>query len=210
MQNVQTRILTERISYLPATDEPLSADVGIVRGDRFCWIFDVGNSEKSLRLIEGIRAEKNVVLSHFHADHCGNFARVSCHEMYCGRFTQTKLKTGTEVQVPVTIDDGVRITLFPIPSTHSRGAVGLAVNDEYAFLGDAVYGMRKAGEAVYNVSLLNEMIMVLEAVKVRDFLLSHDPDFARPKEQVIRKLKELYRTRMTGEAFLHPGEEYHI
>ena len=37
--------VTDRISYIKATEKPLSADVGIIEGDEFCWIFDVGADE---------------------------------------------------------------------------------------------------------------------------------------------------------------------
>ena len=37
--------INDRISYIKATEKPLSADVGIVEGDEFIWIFDVGADE---------------------------------------------------------------------------------------------------------------------------------------------------------------------
>ena len=37
--------INDRISYIKATGKPLSADVGIVEGDKFIWIFDVGADE---------------------------------------------------------------------------------------------------------------------------------------------------------------------
>lgn len=206
MGNEELRVLSERIQYLPATENPLSADVGIVRGDRRDWIFDVGSSETAFRLLQECRPEKNIVLSHFHGDHTGNMARIDFCQLYCGSWTRSRLQLGTEVCGPVAFDDGAHLTIFPLPSTHSKGAVGLVVNGEYAFLGDAVYGAEKNGRTSYNVNVLKEMIAALEAVPARYFLLSHDAAFARPKDRVLSELKTLYSLRKPGEPFVFPGD----
>ena len=40
--------INEKISYIPAADEPLSADVGIIRDEGKLWLFDVGCGEAHL------------------------------------------------------------------------------------------------------------------------------------------------------------------
>ena len=37
--------ITEQISYIKASDEPLSADVILVEGKEYLYVFDVGNNE---------------------------------------------------------------------------------------------------------------------------------------------------------------------
>lgn len=199
---MELRTLSKQILYLPATSQPLSADVGIIRGDKFVWIFDVGSNDEAVDIIQGIDREKNIILSHFHEDHIRNLERISYKGMYCGDYTKFKLQKGTEVQAPITYEDGVKLTLFPIPSIHSKGTIGLEVNEEYAFLGDAVYGARKNGKVVYNINILKEMIATLEKVKAQQFLISHDAAFMQPKAKVIAELKELYKMRKPGEAYL--------
>lgn len=194
--------LTERISYLPASLEPLSSDIGFIHGDRYEWVFDVGSNEEALKVIQGMEREKNVILSHFHKDHTDNLERISYENLYCGDYTKKKFGKGIEVKSQVTFEDGVRITIFPIPSLHSKGTVGLEVEEEYAFLGDAVYGMMKNGKAAFNINLLKETIFVLESLKADKLLISHNVAFVKSKAEVIAELKKLYNMRRTGEAYV--------
>jgi glyoxylase-like metal-dependent hydrolase (beta-lactamase superfamily II) len=202
MEKNGLRLLTERISYLPASNDPLSADVGLVRGDGAWWIFDAGACGEAARLIERLPGEKNVVLSHFHQDHAGNLGRIVCSRLYCGDFTKKKLRAGIPVTKPLTFDDGIKLTIFPLPSTHVRGALGLAAGEEYVFLGDALYGEQKQGREAYNVNTLRDMITALTALPAKYFLLSHDPDFAVPREKALARLEALYQKRVSGEAYV--------
>lgn len=199
---MELRTLSKQISYLPATTQPLSADVGLIRGDRFDWIFDVGSNAETMETIQQGDKEKNIVLSHFHADHIRNLEQIRYCNLYCGDYTRGKLGKGTEVNSPITYEDGVKLTLFPIPSPHSKGAVGLEVNEEYAFLGDAVYGAEKNGKAAYNINMLKELIAALEQVKAQLFLISHQTAFVQPKAKIMTALMELYAMRKPGEAYL--------
>ncbi len=200
---MELRKISDIISYLPAASRPLSADVGIVHGERYDWIFDVGNNDESAEMITDIGREKKIVLSHFHEDHAGNIGRIGFTDIYCGDYTYARLHMGTEIKEPVTYADGAEIRVFPIPSTHSRGAVGLEINGEYAFIGDAVYGAEKHGREAYNVNLLRDMTVILERLNARTLLLSHDPAFARPRTEIVAQLKELYAERRPGEAYIY-------
>lgn len=190
--------ITECIAYFPASEEPLSADVGLVRGDRFDWIFDVGSSPEAARLVQGLQRETNVVLSHFHKDHTGNLDKIAPCEIYCGPYTQRKLGRGTAVRQPLARNDGVELLLFPIPSVHAKGSVGLEVNGEYAFVGDALYPSDKG----YNVSLLYETITALKAISAPYLLVSHERGFVRPKAEAIQKLESICRMRRPGENYI--------
>ena len=94
--------LTDRIQYLQMSNDPLSADVIAVRGDRAWWIFDVGACDEAVQFINELpripveeaaipvdenganlaacnnaaRLAKNVVISHFHRDHLLNVQRM--------------------------------------------------------------------------------------------------------------------------------------
>ena len=193
------RVITDRISYLPASDSPLSADVGVVRGEACTWIYDTGSSGEAAQMIEEIRGEKRIVLSHFHADHAGNIGRVSFAALYGGAFTVNKLGVGEAVTAPIYFADGV--TLFPIPSTHAKGALGLET-EGFAFVGDATYPMQRDGRAAYNAGLLRETIRTLEKLDARRLLLSHDPLFARPKDEILDELKRIYAQRKPNEAYI--------
>lgn len=194
--------LSERISYLPAGSVPLSSDIGLIHGDKCEWIFDVGNNEEAVRVIQGIYREKNIILSHFHEDHTGNLERITYKEIYCGDYTRKKLGRGTTVKEPLTFEDGVKITIFPIPSSHVKGAVGIEADEQFAFLGDAIYSMVKNGRTAFNVTLLQEMLSVLESLKAEHFLLSHDTTFVKSKTAVVKGLTALYKMRKQGEPYL--------
>ncbi len=195
-------VLTERISYLPATSNPLSSDVIIIHGDKYEWIYDVGCSDAAFEYIESIKKDKIIVISHFHADHTGNLHRVTFQKMYCGSYTKNRFGFGTEVITPITFDDGIELTLFPIPSSHSNGSLGIVIDNKYALLGDSVYAMTKNGKAAYNVNFLKDMISTLESIDATKFLLSHKAGLQVEKPQIIAELKEIYAKRDTRQQYL--------
>lgn len=197
--------ISPEISYLPASAPPLSADVGIITVNKTLWIFDVGSNEEAMNLINGIEGEKRVILSHFHADHTANAGRLSCDKIYCGGFTLKKLDgTGdadiTVVDKDLYFDGGIH--LFPIPSAHSKGCVGLEIGD-YAFLGDSVYCAVKDGKAAYNAERLQSLIKTLNSLNASKFLLSHSQPLECDREAEISKLEEIYSLRKKDEAYIY-------
>lgn len=184
--------ITDSISYFPASEAPLSANVGVIQCEDGAWLFDVGSSEEAAAAIEAIPEQKKVVLSHFHEDHIRNIGCVSYEVLYAGKYTCQKLHSGIAVEGSRYFENGIH--LFPLPTAHAKGCVGLEYGD-YAFLGDAVYPAVKKGEALYNAGLLRELIAVLKSLGAKWFLLSHCAPFAHPKEDVIAKLEEIYAQR---------------
>ncbi len=69
-------VITEKIKYLPATGDPLSADVNFIEGSGQCYIYDVGNNDVSLQLINRTDKEKTIILSHYRKDHTGNIDHI--------------------------------------------------------------------------------------------------------------------------------------
>ena len=193
--------ITDRISYIKATEKPLSADVGIVEGDEFIWIFDVGADESVPISLNKIQKPKKTVISHFHPDHMGNLEHVNLNEIYLGANTFKYANRGTIVGEDIFFDDGVKIHIFPLPSSHAKGSVGMEIGD-YAFLGDATYATMKQGRVCYNASVLKEEIAVLENLSAKFFLISHDEKFIRPREEIIEELEAIYKKRDPKESFI--------
>ena len=193
--------ITDRISYIKATEKPLSADVGIIEGDEFCWIFDVGADESVPISLNKIQKPKNAVISHFHPDHMSNLEHVDLNEVFLGANTFKYAKMGGIVDKDVFIDDGIEIHIFPLPSSHAKGSLGMEIGD-YAFLGDAACSTTKQGKTCYNASVLKEEIAVLEKLSAKFFLISHDEKFLRPKEEIISELLEIYSKRDPKESYI--------
>ena len=193
--------VTDRISYIKAPEKPLSADVGIVEGDESVWIFDVGADESVPISLNKIPKPKNAVISHFHPDHMSNLEHVDLNEVYLGANTFKYAKRGTVVDKDVFIDDGITIHIFPLPSSHAKGSLGMEIGD-YAFLGDAACSTTKQGKTCYNASVLKEEIAVLEKLSAKFFLISHDEKFIRPKEKIIAELLEIYSKRDPKESYI--------
>ena len=193
--------INDRISYIKATENPLSADVGIVEGDEFIWLFDIGADESVPISLNKIQKPKNAVISHFHPDHMGNLEHVEFEKIYLGANTFKYAKRGTVVEKEIFIDDGIKIHIFPLPSSHAKGSLGLETGD-YAFLGDGTYATMKQGRICYNASVLKEEIAVLKNLSAKFFLISHDEKFIRPKEEIISELSEIYSKRDPKESYI--------
>ena len=191
--------ITDRISYFPHRELPLSADVGVIRCDDELWIYDVGSSEETATALNALPGQKNVVLSHFHPDHTGNIERVMYDVLYAGTFTCKRLRVGTIVGDHLFFDSGIH--LFLLPSSHAKGCVGLEYGD-YAFLGDATYTTVKDGQTAYNSGILKEQITVLKSLRADLLLISHSEPFARHKTEVISQLEEIYALRSRNSPYI--------
>ncbi len=199
--------LSPKISYLPATAPPLSADVGIIKLDNVTWIFDIGSNDDALELVSGFEGEKRIVLSHFHADHTGNLSRITVNEnceIYGGGFTHKKFNSD-KIEINIVdkdlyFDEGIH--LFPVPSAHAKGCVGLEYED-FAFLGDGTYCEVKDGKAVYNAGQLQGLIMTLKGLNANTLLLSHNEPLECDRKEEIAKLEEIYSLRKKNESYIY-------
>ncbi len=194
--------INDKISYIAATKAPLSADIGIIEGEKSVWIFDAGNCEEVLEAINSIQARRNIVISHFHPDHMGNLKKIKAEKIYLGKNTYDYANCGEVVEKDIYIDDGAKLHIFPLPSSHAKGSLGLEVDGEYAFLGDGIYSTVKNGKICYNSSVLKEEIAVLESLEAKWFLLSHDRKFVKSREEVLSELYGIYSKRDPKESYI--------
>jgi len=196
--------IDEKISYINWSEEPLSSDVIIVKGNESTWIFDVGQTDEAYEEIMSIKGHKNIVLSHFHVDHIGNIKRLTEADgdnisLYVSKQTYKYTNKGIVVDKPLELCDGVKIRIIPIPSSHSKGCLALEINDEYAFLGDAIYPTYRDDKREYNSQLLKEQIELLESLSAGQFYLSHDCKPFVGKKVIVLFLKSIYEKRNVSE-----------
>ena len=111
-------VIDDRISYIEATEAPLSADIGVIHCNGVTWLYDVGSDERRIASLQG---EYNVVLSHFHQDHVGNFGKIGIRTLYVSKETYAHLRQGTIVSTDLYEGD---LHVFPIPSSHAKGCLG--------------------------------------------------------------------------------------
>ena len=85
-------VINEKISYIECSDDPLSADIGIIRDGDAVWLYDVGSDERAVSELTG---KYNVVLSHFHQDHTGNMGKLHIKEAFVSDETKRHVQMGT-------------------------------------------------------------------------------------------------------------------
>ncbi len=200
----QWKPVAEGISYLPFSVSPLSADVFRIQGDQTTWLFDVGAAPEVLEQIAQIGGKTAVVISHFHPDHMANLDKLDHDALYLGAFTHVKAGKGTVIDGEVLTEDGRRFRLFPIPSTHAKGCVGLEVDETWAFVGDSTYASAKEGRVFYNATLLKDTIDCLKKLKAPWIFLSHADPVMQRREDVLEMLKKIYAQRDPGSPEIYP------
>ena len=193
------KTINAAISYIPAHDSPLSADVAVIKGQK-TWLFDVGSSDDAFEEIQRIKGEKCAVISHFHPDHMANLERLADLPVYVGANTLRYSGRGTVIDAETELEKGIGV--FPIPSSHAKGSLGLIVNDEFVFIGDALAPTVKKGRIVYNAQLLNECIRLFKSITAPYFIQSHEMDRVYEKAEIISKLESIYARRNAQEAYI--------
>ena len=193
--------LAHNISYIPPLDEPLSANVVLIEGAEYLWVYDVGSTPDAVSVIKSYGKPVRAILSHFHPDHIANLEKLDCDEVYQCKNTYGYTHRGRIIEKEELIEDGeLRLRLFPVSSCHAKGSLSLEVDDTWCFLGDAAYATRKNGSTVYNTGQLLELIRILENTGASYFLMSHHDPFLQKREEVLGWLKEIAAGRHPGEA----------
>jgi len=168
-----------KIKFLSATNHPLSADVYCIDGDKYCYVFDVGNNDNSLRYINQISKEKIIILSHHHKDHTGNIEGVHYRNLFVGKKTHEVIGTGIVVEDKLTINDGVKIDVIHCISPHTDGSLIITIDNEYTLIAD-LYFTRPP----FDKEKAMKMIESLKSIDTKYFVISHQED-----ERVILKEK---------------------
>ena len=194
--------INKDLSYFPSSENPLSAEVFFIEGSSCTYIYDVGASEESLQAI--LSEEKRIViLSHFHQDHGTNVRNINFEKLYVDKKTRDYYDMGEIVEERFCVEDGVKLEIIPIKTSHSRTGLLLNVNEEYLLTGDALYMSSVNGQNCYNAQLLKETINCLKEIKTKNVILSHDRQLVYPYEDILRKLDEISAKREKNNPYIY-------
>ena len=195
--------INDKISYIKSNDNPLSADIGIIRSNNSTWLFDVGNGISN---IESLKDRYNVVLSHFHLDHIGNLSLLDINKIYCSKETYMHLSKEIidKCEIIIITEELIinDIRIFLIPSSHAKGCLGLEIDNHYTFLGDATYCNFKNNQLSYNVQLLKEEINLIKKLKSNYLLISHYNGLIRNKIDVLKELEDIYSLKEKNKPYI--------
>ncbi len=177
-----------RIWQIPATSDPLSADVFIMEGNERYYVFDVGACDAAYEAIRALNKPVTVILSHFHQDHTANMRRLTPERTLAGARTMKYISGGTLVEGPMTIRDGVEIEVQPCVSPHAPGCLIATVDGMYTLIGDLTYARPEKGQGE-----AKGMLRVLQSLKTQFFLPSHTEGDPRvDKAEMLREVKAYY------------------
>ena len=177
------------IKCIPASDEPLSADVYLIEGEQYCYIFDVGNCRESLQIIREVQKEKIIILSHHHKDHTGNIDQLDYKKLYVGDVTAETIGTGIVVREPVFIRDGIDFEIIPCVSPHTGGSLIVNVNYEYTLIADLFFS-----RPPIDTKAARNMIQTLETVDTGFFVVSHRGEGSiYEKQNLISQLYDYFQ-----------------
>lgn len=173
-----------RIEYLPAENDPLSADVYCIEGDQYCYVYDVGNDDRSLQYINQLNRERVIILSHYHKDHTGNIEGIHYRNLYVGKKTYEAIGKGVVVEDKFTINDGVKIDVIHCTSPHTDGSLIVTIDNEYTLIAD-LYFTRPPFEREKAI----KMIETLRDIDTKYFVISHqENEKVVPKDKLITEL----------------------
>lgn len=162
------RQIAPRIWQVPAEREPLSSDAFIIAGDARYYVFDVGASDTAYEAIAALDRPVTVILSHFHRDHTANLSRLSPETVLVGARTRRQLGTGTLVDAPLVLRDGVTIEVRPCVSPHAPGCLIATVDGDCTLIGDLHYARPGTGQGE-----AKGMLNVLKRLETQSFIVSH-------------------------------------
>ena len=177
--------INDYISFFPSSDEPLSSNVFFIEGDDNTYIFDVGRCNEAYDVIEEIKKDKIIIISHFHGDHFDNIERITYSDLYVGSYTFKHINKGNIVKDKVCINDGIQLEIISASSVHAKGSLLLNINKEYCLIGDLVHY-----EPPLNKSLACMMLLDMEKIDTKYFVLGHRKECVFEKNGFISKLKK--------------------
>ena len=184
--------INDFISYLPKQKEPLSAEVFFINYNNKTYIYDVGNGDCYVDVINQIE-NKYIILSHFHPDHIYNINKLTNYTLYQSKNTAKYTKIE---EYKKELDEDIKI--YEIPSSHAKGCLVLEYG-HYLFVGDALY---KSNKGLYNVNALNAQIKLLKNESIHYVIYSHREPLIRNKEDVLKELEYIYSKRNKTEPYI--------
>ena len=188
------KCVTDYFSYITPAIKPLSANVSVIEGEKYLWVYDVGSNENIPEMLAEISKQKGkkikIILSHFHPDHIANVQHIKWESLYQGKNTYKYTHIGEIVESDINVDEtDIKLRIFQMPSSHAKGSLALLVNNK----------------TVYNAGILKQQIDILKKMAAPYVLLSHREPFVQKKQAVISWLEKIYAMREKNEPWIDAG-----
>ena len=185
------KCVTDYFSYITPAIKPLSANVSVIEGEKYLWVYDVGSHENIPEMLAEISKQKGkkikIILSHFHPDHIANVQHIKWESLYQGKNTYKYTHIGEIVESDINVDEtDIKLRIFQMPSSHAKGSLALLVNNK----------------TVYNARILKQQIDILKKMAAPYVLLSHREPFVQKKQAVISWLEKIYAMREKNEPWI--------
>ena len=195
--------IIDYLYHIPSSnDSILSADVFIIKGNNYNYIYDVGASTNLLNELNNID-KKIIFISHFHKDHTKNLSNLNYDKLYLSKYSSKHLNNiGDVINENFIIFDGIKIEVILISSPHSKGSIALNINNTYLLVGDAIYSKDENGHESYNVSLLYNLINDLEKINTKYIIISHKKNVIYKKNNILEYLKNIYKLKNNKSAII--------
>ena len=178
------KCVTDYFSYITPAIKPLSANVSVIEGEKYLWVYDVGSHENIPEMLAEISKQKGKKINQ-------------------GKNTYKYTHIGEIVESDINVDEtDIKLRIFQMPSSHAKGSLALLVNNKYCLLGDALYPAHKGDKTVYNAGILKQQIDILKKMAAPYVLLSHREPFVQKKQAVISWLEKIYAMREKNEPWI--------
>ena len=191
---------SDRISYITPDESLICSSIGIVRGDNYSILIDIGASKPQLGILKDGLANgliknniQDVVITHFHPDHTSNLSELENIKTICSKNTSRYIKADLIIDKQTDLDlKNTSVKIIPLPSVHAKGSLAIYVEEDKAmFIGDALCMKEKDYKPFTNKDITLNMINTLRSYPIQKYFLGHE-DGTISTSQINAYLDQIY------------------
>ena len=178
----------------------ISSSIGIISGKDYSLMVDTGASPAQLKTLEsGIERKelpgniRYAIITHFHPDHLSNLKYLPLIKVIASKNTSRYIHVDQIIDKAVDLDlQDLKVTVFPLPSVHARGSIGVYLpKEQITFIGDALCMKEKDGKPYTNKDITINMVNTLRSYPTKKYILGHEPS-SLTQDQISDYLDSIY------------------